>query len=152
MISASISGVIMSIILSRREPKKKYFKEMSRYLIAFIIILVLISTIMVMYYLKIIGVNAVIMSIIFLLFFMGFASVGFNVPVGVTIQKTVDGEHLGKVQSVTGVLSQALIPIAGLIAGILISKVGIISLYVFCSIGITIVIIWYLKNKYAKEI
>ncbi|MBI9008876.1 MAG: MFS transporter [Tenericutes bacterium] len=152
MISASISGIIMAIVLSRREPKKKYFKEMSKYLVVFILVLVLISTVMILYYLELLNVNVLLIAIVLLLFIMGFASVGFNVPVGVTIQKTVDAEHLGKVQSVTGVLSQALIPIAGLIAGILISKVGILSLYIFCSIGVTVVIIWYLNNKYAKEI
>jgi MFS family permease len=152
MIAASVSGIMMSIILSRKEPKKRYFKIISKHLMVFVAITVIISTLMCMYYLDILNVNTILISITILLFIMGFSSVGFNVPVGVTIQRTVDAEHLGKVQSVSGVLSQALIPIAGLIAGILISKVGIVSLYIFCSIGVVIVIIWYLSNKYAKEI
>lgn len=152
LLASSISGIIMSIVISRRAPKERYYKDIIKNLIAFVIIAIIGSVILVLYHLQYLNVNVVLVGITILMFIMGFSSVAFNVPISVIIQKKVDANQLGKVQSVMGVLSQALIPLSGLIAGLLISKVSIVSLYAFSSIGLIIIIIWYLSNKHSREL
>lgn len=152
LIASSVSGIIMSIILSRRRPKERYSKDIIRNLIIFVIITILGSIVMILYHLHYFNVNIVLVGMTLLMFIMGFANVAFNVPVSVIIQKKVDINQLGKVQSVMGVLSQALIPLSGLIAGLLISKVSIVSLYIFSSIGMISIIVWYVSNKHSREL
>jgi hypothetical protein len=82
---------------------------------------------------------------------MGFASTAFNVPVSIIMQNKIDPNQLGKVISVTGVLSQALIPFASLLAGVVISQFSIITLYVLCTIGLgSVILIYYLRKSYVN--
>lgn len=152
MIAGSVSGIIMSLIISRRPPKDKYYKILNRNLMMFVILVSGVGAVLSFYHLERMMIDQTLLLLVAIMFAVGFIQVAFNVPISVTIQKKVDGNHLGKVQSVMGVLSQALIPIAGLVGGILIAKVSIVSLYIFCSIGMIISVLIYITSKYAKEI
>lgn len=152
LIASSLSGIIMSLILSVQKPKKKYYKQINIALILFVILIILIGITMTYYETNTIGINITLVGTVLLMFMMGFMMVSFNVPINVTIQKMVDGEHLGKVQSVMGTFSQALVPIAGLVGGVLISQISIIALYAFCGLGLLIVSLWYVTNKNSKLI
>ncbi len=152
LIASSISGIIMSLILSAQKPKEKYHKQINFSLISFVILCFLIGVVMSLYQKNIVDINVTLVTTLILMFLMGFMSVSFNVPVNVTIQKKVDKEHLGKVQSVLSVFSQALIPLSGLLGGVLISKVSIIALYIFSGVGMIISALWYIFNKNSKLI
>lgn len=152
LLAGSVSGIIMSVILSGQKPKEKYHKQINYSLVAFVLLSILIGVAMSLYYSDIISINQVLISTVVLMFLMGFMMVIFNIPVSVIIQKQVDKDHLGKVQSVLGVLSQALIPIAGLIGGLLITYASIYSLYIFSGVGMLITVILYVSNKYSKAI
>ncbi len=152
MIAGSVSGIIMSLIISSRPPREKYYKILNRNLVMFVILVSGVGAVLSFYHLEQMMINPTLLLLVAIMFATGFIQVAFNVPISVTIQKKVDGDHLGKVQSVMGVLSQALIPIAGLIGGVLIAKVSIVSLYIFCSVGMIISVLIYVTSKYAKEI
>lgn len=151
-LAGSVSGIIMALILSAKKPKAFYHKDINTNLIIFCLLLAVLGSVMSLYHLGFLGISITLIVMILLMFLMGFAQVGFNVPIGVTFQRKIDKEHLGKVQSVIGVLAQALIPISGLVGGILISQVSIVALYAFSIIGTLVVSLWYVANKNSKTI
>ncbi len=151
LISFSVSGIIMALILGKKPKKDSYGHSLVRAIIYFGFAITGISVIMILYYLKIMPINIALILIIISCLFMGFASTAFNVPVSIIMQNKIDPNQLGKVISVTGVLSQALIPFASLLAGVVISQFSIITLYVLCTIGLGLVIlIYYLRKSYVN--
>lgn len=151
-IAISVSAVIMSIIISRQKTKEKYGKSLKRALLGFTFPILVISAVMILYYQNIVHVNVVLLTVTMMMFLLGFANISFNVPVSMIMQRQVDRSMLGKVSSVSNVLSQALIPFASLIAGFIIAKLSISMLYVFCSIGVIIVAFWFTNNRAADTI
>jgi len=152
MLASSVSGIIMSLVLSRRKPKESYAKDLRLALIGFGIFAVIIGIYMSLYHLGYLDINYVLILLPVTMFIIGFASVGFNVPVSITFQKKIEKSQLGKVTSLSGVLSQALVPISALVAGFLITKISIVAVYAFCGIGMTVVVLLYLSNKNSGEI
>lgn len=151
-ISGSISGIVMALILSAKKQKKSYYKDINFSLSVFVLLIVLMGVIMSLYYLGYISIDFTLIGVLTTMFLMGFMQVAFNVPINVTFQKKVDKEHLGKVQSVMGVLTQALIPLSAVLAGLIISKLSIVALYAFCSVGILVTTTLYVTNKNSKLI
>ncbi|HPJ23304.1 MAG TPA: MFS transporter [Bacillota bacterium] len=151
-ISSSISGIIMALILSTRKPKTSYYKDINGSLSIFVLLFILQAVVMSFYYLELININITLIAMLISMFLIGFLLVAFNVPINVTFQKKIDKDHLGKVQSVMGVLTQALIPLSALLAGVIISKISIVALYVFCAVGILITTALYVTNKNSKMI
>ncbi len=151
-IALSVSAVIMSLILSSRKTKERYGGDLKRALVGFAIPILCIGLIMILYYQAVIGVNVVLLGVTAMMFLLGFANVSFNVPVSLIMQRQVDRAMLGKVSSVSSVLSQALIPFSSLLAGFIIAKTSISVLYLFCSLGVIGVSFWFVKNKAADTI
>jgi hypothetical protein len=104
------------------------------------------------YYADWIHVSVVLVGVSVAMFFLGIAQIAFNVPVSLIMQRKVERHMLGKVSSVSNVLSQALIPFSTLIAGAIIANLSITALYLFCSLGVVGVTVWFLKNKAADTI
>jgi uncharacterized membrane protein len=152
LISFSVSGIIMALILSRRPKKKNYGHSLMKAVVGFAISITLMSTIMVLYYASAISINITLIMIIVSCLIGGLSSTSFNVPVQIIMQNNVDSKQLGKVVSVSSVLSQALIPFASMLAGLVISQFSIIALYVICTLGLLAVVLIYYKQKTYVEI
>jgi len=151
-VSLSISAIIMSLILSRQKTKDSYGKDLKRAILIFVLLMCALATVMVGFYLGFVSISAVLVGLTLIMFLLGFANTAFNIPVNLIFQRKVDKKQLGKVSSVSGVLSQALIPIASLIAGVLISQISINAIYLFALVGMVLVTIFYVTNKQASEI
>ena len=83
---------------------------------------------------------------------LGLFIVCVNIPLSTAMMKVVDEDKLGKVSSITSVFSQALVPIASLLAGIALQLSGSITLLAVCSVGFTAAALFLLFNKEAKNI
>jgi MFS transporter, DHA3 family, macrolide efflux protein len=151
-VSFSVSAIIMSLILSTQKTKASYGKHLKIALTLMVIATSINALNMIGYFTGFLDINFVLIVSVFAMFAAGFISIAFNVPIGTIIQTKVDPRQLGKVSSVMSVLSQALIPFAALVAGILISQISIIALYVFSIVGMIIVNLIYLFNKNANLI
>lgn len=152
LVSFSISGIIMAIILSRRAKKDSYGHDLIKAIVMFGFSIVSMAVIMTLYYTNIIPINLTLVLTVIACLFAGLASTSFNVPVQIIMQNSIDPKQLGKVVSVSSVLSQALIPIASLMAGFIISQFSIIWLYILCTLGLIVVIVIYRKQKTYMEI
>ena len=151
-VAFSISAIIMSLILSRQKTKPSYGRYLKKAITFLVLAIVIISLVMIGYFTQILDINQVLILIMVGMFIGGMASVSFNVPMGVILQTHVDPNQLGRVSSVLSVISQALIPFGALVAGILISQISIIALYVFSIVGVILVNIFYVFNKNANLI
>ena len=151
-ISMSISAIIMSLFLSRRKTKEKYAAWLKTAIIVFVALVTVYAISMIMFYGGSVPIDSILILMISIFFLLGFANTAFNVPVNLIFQKRIDMSQLGKVNSVSGVLSQALIPLASLVAGVLISQVSVIALYLFSLIGMLIVTVLYVLNKQTNTI
>ncbi len=151
-VAVSLSAIIMSLILSRRPTKDEYGKDLKKAIMLFVLLIVVMAGMMLAYYGGKVSVSVVLVGLTAIMFLVGFANTAFNIPVSLIFQRKVEKTQLGKVSSVSGVLSQALIPIASLLAGVVISQISISAIYLFSLIGMIIVTIFYVTNKEADRI
>ena len=83
---------------------------------------------------------------------LGYAISNINIPLNTTLMKIVDRDMLGKVVSITRVISMGLIPIASLMAGAILQYFSPTALLIFCSLGFTTTAVLLLFNKHTKEV
>jgi DHA3 family macrolide efflux protein-like MFS transporter len=151
-VTFSISAIVSSLYLASKKPRKTYGKHLKKVITMMSVVVVFSCITTILYYLKVMPINLYLIVSLVLFLGIGFSMVSFNVPVGILLQTKVDKSQLGKVNSLMSVLSQALIPVSSLIAGVVISQLGIVYLYVYCGIGIILVNIWYVRNKNADTL
>ena len=90
-------------------------------------------------------------------FSLGCAMIGFlisciNIPVTTAIMRIVDKDKLSKVNSLTSIGSQGMIPIASVLAGVILNAFGSTVLLAFCSLGFTVTAISLLFSRQFKEL
>ncbi|MFA7055680.1 MAG: MFS transporter, partial [Acholeplasmataceae bacterium] len=151
-VAFSVSSILMALYLSTKKTKDTYGKQFKQAILGAVIVVSLIAINMVLYYLDVIQIDMTLIGLTFSLFLMGFILMSFNVPMSLIIQRNVDPKQLGKVSSVMNVLSQALIPIGSMLAGVIISQLSIIYFFVFATIGSWIVVLIYINNKVSNQI
>ncbi len=151
-VAFSVSSILMALYLSTKKTKDTYGKQFKQAILGAVIVVSLIAINMILYYLDLINIDLTLIGLTFSLFLMGFILMSFNVPMSLIIQRNVDPKQLGKVSSVMNVLSQALIPIGSMLAGVIISQLSIIYFFVFATIGSWIVVLIYINNKVSNQI
>ena len=90
-------------------------------------------------------------------FSLGCAMIGFlisciNIPVTTAIMRIVDKDKLSKVNSLTSIGSQGMIPLASVLAGVILNAFGSTVLLAFCSLGFTVTAISLLFSRQFKEL
>ncbi len=83
---------------------------------------------------------------------MGLAIVCVNIPLNTVMMRVVDEDKLSKVTGITSVFAQALIPIASLLAGIVLQLSGSAMLLTICTVGFAAAALFLLFSKDAKNI
>ena len=84
--------------------------------------------------------------------FVGFLIVSINIPVSTTLMRITDRDMLSKVTSILSIFSQGLIPIASVLAGVMLQCFGSTPLLLFCSLGFTASALYALFSKHIKEL
>ncbi|MBR5409355.1 MAG: MFS transporter [Clostridia bacterium] len=83
---------------------------------------------------------------------IGFLISCFNIPVTTAIMRIVDRDKLSKVNSLTSIGSQGMIPIASVLAGAILEAFGGTALLAFCSVGFTVTAFSLLFSRSFKEL
>jgi len=88
---------------------------------------------------------------------LGFLAIGFlvasiNIPASTVLMRIVDRDKLSKVNSLTSIGSQGMIPIAAVLAGGILKAFGSTALLAFCSLGFTLTAVTLLFNRQIKEL
>lgn len=148
----SFAAIIMSIVIAHAKPKTSYAKTLKKLITVMVFVTALSCLGYILYYSQMISINTMLIVLVVSLFLMGMITIAFNIPVGMVIQTKVEKHQLGKINSLMSVLSQAMIPLAAMVAGLLISQISVIAFYVFSIVGMIIVNIVYVFNKNANSI
>ena len=85
-------------------------------------------------------------------FVTGLQMAFINIPVSTAIMRVVDRDKLSKVNSLISVGSQGMIPIASVLAGLVLQAFGSTPLLLACSLGFTVTAVLLLVNKPVREL
>ncbi len=151
-IALSVASILMSLILSRQKTRESYAKPLKRALTIFVTAMSGLCALIVAYYYGIVPIDAVLVGGILLMFVCGLGLVAFNIPLSMVMQRKVRKDMLGKVSAVSGTLSQALIPVASILAGLVIAKAGNEVFFIVSAVGMIAVMAWFLPNKASDQI
>ena len=147
-----ISSLAGAVILSVRAQKEKCGKATA---VQLCIVSALMISLTLAYWLLVarnVSLNAFLVLICVGGIGIGYLLAGINIPVNTVIMRTVDKDKLSKVNSITSVVSQALNPVAAVIAGVVLQCWGCTPLLVVCSAGFTAAALFTLLNKHTKTI
>ena len=75
-----------------------------------------------------------------------------NIPASTAMMRIVDRDKLSKVNSITSIGSQGMIPIASVLAGAVLQAFGSTVLLLACSLGFTVTAVLLLINKAIREL
>ena len=145
-ISISITSVIFGIVLSTKKINKNSGKKIKKWLFTFGILILLMA---ISYILLIDNnqLNTFLVILIIIALMMGMALSFINIPANTIIQTITDSNKLGKVSSITSMVSHGLIPAATFLAGFAITYLGSGTLLLICSIGLLLVATFALCNN-----
>lgn len=147
-----VSSLVSSIILSTRKQKDKIAKPVK---IGLLILSIVLLTSAVLYFVlidKYLQINAFLISLMIILSLVGLTLPFVNIPITTKIQVVTEEKMLGKVLSLTSMISQGLVPISAFLAGIVITYLGSFALLLICSLGFIVTTLILFINKSAKEI
>ena len=151
-IMMGIASLIASIVISKLPPIKKCSKPAK-------ICLSLMSVLMFLlagnYYVFV--DRAVSMSLFLIFMAAGSAAMGvltscINIPIDTAVLTHVESNQLGKVSAMISVGSQALIPLASLLAGIALEGLGATPLLFICAVGFLCANLLLVFSKEVKNI
>ena len=99
-----------------------------------------------------VSLNAFLILFCAWFFFIGFFLVCVNIPLNTAMMRVVDRDKLSKVSSITSVVAQGLVPVASVLAGIVLQVSGSTLLLVVCAIGFSAAALFLLFSRQAREI
>ena len=147
-----ISSLLGAAILSGRPQADKCGRKVSRLLCYVAALIIALTICYVVFVDRGTRINAFLIA-----FSMGCILIGFlisciNIPVTTAIMRIVDRDKLSKVNSITSIGSQGMIPIASVLAGVILEAFGSSVLLAFCSLGFTITAMSLLFSRQFKEL
>ena len=146
---SSLAGA--AILSAARQPEKCGHKVAVR--VSLFALVMIIWTVSYWYFVDCgVSINAFLIALCVGTLIMGFFISFVNIPVSTAIMRVVDKQMLSKVTSITSIGSQGMIPIASVLAGVILQKLGSTPLLILCSVGFTVTAILMLVNKPIKEL
>ena len=146
---SSLAGAV--ILSASKQPEKCGHKVAVR--ICVLAVLVILWTLSYWYFVgRGVSLNAFLISLCAGTLIMGFFISYINIPISTAMMRVVDKDMLSKVNSITSIGSQGMIPIASVLAGAILQSIGSTPLLIFCSVGFSVTAILMLVNKPIKEL
>ena len=151
-VSLSLGSIIFAIIMSNLKPKEKIAKGLG---ISFIAVSATFAALTVFYMLfanNVLDINTLLIAILVIVFIIGMLLVTINIPASTKLMSMVDKDKLGKVNSLTDIGSQGLIPLSNFLGGLVISLLGTSALLIACTVGFALTTTFIVLNKYINQL
>ena len=146
---SSLAGAV--ILSASKQPEKCGHKVAVR--ICVLAVLVILWTLSYWYFVgRGVSLNTFLISLCAGTLIMGFFISYINIPISTALMRVVDKDMLSKVNSITSIGSQGMIPIASVLAGAILQSLGSTPLLIFCSVGFSATAILMLVNRPIKEL
>ncbi|MBR5420674.1 MAG: MFS transporter [Lachnospiraceae bacterium] len=147
-----ISSLLGAAILSGRAQAEKCGRKAARTLCAMAAVMVAVTVSFFIFVDRGTQVNGFLISLCLGCLSVGFLISCFNIPVTTAIMRIVDKDKLSKVNSLTSIGTQGMIPIASVLAGVILEAFGGTALLAFCSVGFTITALTLLFSRSFREL
>ncbi len=146
------SSLVGSVILSAGKPKEKCGRSTAVKLCVLAASFIAMTLGYIVFVANGVSINAFLIMLSIGCLLMGFMLVGINIPISTVMMRVVDKDKLSKVSSILSVGSQGLVPIASVLAGIILQRLGSSFLLAACSLGFTVTALMMLFNRNVREI
>lgn len=135
-VAVGLGSLIMGIVLSNLKQAEKCNPVVRWSMIAVSILVGLLVLFYGLFTHNIISINALLIILLAILFFIGVSIVLINIPSAAAMMKIIDKDKFGKVSSVTNIGSQGLIPLSMFLGGIAITYMGSLGMLIACAGGL----------------
>ena len=147
-----ISSLVAAAILSGVAQKEKCGRKVAVLIGLLAVVMILLSACYGLFVVKTGDVNMFLISAAIGSLLIGYLVSNINIPITTAVMRTVDEDKHSKVNSIINIGSQGMIPIASVLAGIILENSGSLYLLIFCAAGFAITSIFLLFNKDIKDI
>ena len=151
-VAYAIGMIVMALIMSSRPQKDRIYKGLSISLIIFAGLYVVLTTMYILFVNNLTDINVILVGFVPIGITMGMTLITINIPLTTKVLTIVDKDKLGKVNSVIDVGSQGLIPLSNFLAGLVISGLGPSWLCIISTVGLTLMTVFLVLNKYVKQL
>lgn len=147
-----IGSLAGAAILSNRKPAEKCGRTIA---VCLCVIAALMISMVLIYWLTVDRrntVNAFLIAFSTGSLLLGVMIAWINIPATTVMMRIVDRDKLSKVNSITSIGSQGMVPIASVLAGAILQGLGSTALLFLCTLGFAVTALLALKNRSMKEI
>ena len=148
----SLGSIIFAIVLSGLKPKEKIAKGLGLSFIALSLTFAALTAFYILFKKEVININTLLISMLVIVFIIGMLLMTINIPASTKLMSMVDKDKLGKVNSLTDIGSQGLIPLSNFLGGLVISLLGTSALLIACTAGFAITSIFIAFNKQINQL
>ena len=147
-ISALLGAAILS---SRKQEEKCGFKTAVRLCVTAAVMIVMTACYRI-FVDRGVSLNGFLIVTCLSFFAVGFLISFINIPITTVMMRVVDKDKLSKVNSIISIGSPGMIPVASVLAGVILQTAGSTALLAFCSLGFTVTALLMLFNRRIREI
>ena len=147
-----IGSLVGAAILSARKPAEKCGRTIG---VCLCVIACLMISMTLIYWLAVdrgSAINTFLIAFSAGSLVLGLMVAWINVPATTVMMRIVDRDKLSKVNSITSIGSQGMIPIASMLAGAALQSLGSSALLFICAGGFTVTALLMLINKPLREL
>ncbi len=147
-----VSSLLGALILSTRPQADKVGRKCAFRFCCMAILMIAMTVLYHILVAKNVWLNGFLIALCLGCILMGFLISFIHIAINTGLMKIVDKDMLSKVTSITSIGTQGMVPIASVLAGIILKTLGSTFLLAFCSLGFSITALILLFNKHTKEV
>ena len=147
-----ISSLIGAAILSARRQEEKCGWKVALRLLAFAGVMIALTVCYWQFVSRGVFFNGFLIALCTGALAMGLLISYINIPINTSIMRIVDKDKLSKVNSITSIGSSGMVPLASVLAGVILETSGSTLLLAVCSVGFTVTAVLMLISKHIKEL
>lgn len=137
-VAVGLGSLIMGIVFSNLKQAEKCNRVVRWSMIGVSFLVILMAFFYALFINSIIDINALLITILVILFLIGVSVILINVPSTTAMMKIVDKDKYGKLSSVLNIGSQGLIPFSVFLGGLALTYIGSLGLLIACATGLLI--------------
>ena len=137
-VAVGLGSLIMGIVFSNLKQAEKCNRVVRWSMIGVSLLVILMAFFYALFINNIIDINALLITILVILFLIGVSVILINVPSTTAMMKIVDKDKYGKLSSVLNIGSQGLIPFSVFLGGLALTYIGSLGLLIACATGLLI--------------
>ena len=137
-VAVGLGSLVMGIALSMMKQKEKCNKTVRWSMMGVSFLVILLAFFYGLFANGAIGINALLIITLVILFLIGVSIILINVPSSTAMMTIVDKDKFGKLSSVMNIGSQGLIPLSMFLGGVALTYINSLGLLIACASGLLI--------------